>query len=111
MLTLTKLLKTSVCVLLVTFATSMPGMAATENLRLRLIATIDNGPAMEQVSWSVFRNGTEEVKRAHKHSTRINLPRGKYTVVARLTSDNKVIERRRNFFHTSDNSLLVVPMD
>ncbi len=110
MLNLRNLLKVSACVLLI--AGAMPvAMAANESFRVNLIATIDDDPAMESVSWTVFRNGTEEVKRAHKHTTYVNIPPGKYTVVARLIADDKTVIRKRNFFHTKDNTWVVVPMD
>ncbi len=112
MLHLKNLLKTSACVLMVAFITAVPGTAAAEGLRLNLIATIDNGPALEKVKWEIFRNGTERVKSAQKHSTHVNIPAGKYTIVARLTTANdKTVVRKRNFIHRNNNTLVVVAMD
>lgn len=112
MLNLKSLFKSGACVLLVT-ALPFAGIthAAPSDLRVNLVATIDNGPAMENVTWMVMRNGTEEVKRAHKHSTHVKIPSGSYTAVARLKSDNKVIVRTRNFLLTRNNTMVVVPMD
>ncbi|MEZ5535804.1 MAG: hypothetical protein R3F02_09270 [Thiolinea sp.] len=84
---------------------------AEEQFRVNLIATIDNGPAMEKVEWTVYRNGTEAFKKARKHLTQITVPPGKYTAEARLTdSDNRTIVRKRNFY-VSNNTEVVVPMD
>ena len=112
MLNLKSLFKSGAYVLVLAVI-SLNGVAngATDSLRVNLIATIDNGPAMEDVTWRLYRNGTEEVKRASNHSTHVKIPPGKYTAVARLTSDDKTIVRTRNFLHTRNNTLVVVPMD
>lgn len=111
MLNLKNLFKSGACMLLVATVPFTVANAATPDLRVNLIATIDNGPAMEDVTWRVLRNGNEEVKRAHKHSTHVYMEPGKYTAIARLTSDDKVIIRKRNFMVTSNNTMVVIPMD
>ncbi|MGB0849355.1 MAG: hypothetical protein ACPGSM_21650 [Thiolinea sp.] len=105
-----KLLQAGACVFLVAFALPFSSIAAGENFRVNLIATIDDGPAMESVEWTVLRNGTETVETARKHSTHVNIPPGKYKVVARLTSDDKTVVRTRNFL-VRNNTQVVVPMD
>ena len=112
MLNLKNLFNSGACMLLV--AVVMPftiANAAASDLRVNLIATIDNGPAMEDVTWRVLRNGNEEVKRANKHSTHVYMEPGKYTAIARLTSNDKVIIRKRNFMLTRNNTMVVIPMD
>lgn len=81
---------------------------AAEEFRVNLIATIDDGPAMENVTWKVYRNGTEFTT-ANKHSTHVKVPPGKYTVKASLTSDSTV-ERERTFYVRNDTKV-IVPMD
>jgi hypothetical protein len=82
-----------------------------QEFRVSLIATIDNGPALEKVEWTVYRNGTEAVKKADKHLTQVTVPPGKYTAVAKLTgADNRTVVRKRNFY-VSNNTRVVVPMD
>ena len=106
-----KLLQVSVCAFLVSAAAPISGIAATEeSFRVNLIATIDDDPAMESVEWTVYRNGSEEYKTARKHSTHVNIPPGRYKVVARLTSDDGTVIRTRNF-HVRNNTQVVVPMD
>ncbi|MEZ5447561.1 MAG: hypothetical protein R3E95_10130 [Thiolinea sp.] len=85
-------------------------LAAAEEYRVNLIATIDDAPAMENVEWTMYRHSGEEVKKAHKHTTHVNLPSGKYRVVAKLTSENRTIVRARNVFVNNDTQV-VVPMD
>ena len=108
MLNSRKLFQTSVCVLAVAFAFPVSTIAAAEKFRVSLIATIDDDPALENVEWTVYSGG-EAVKKAQKHSTHVNIPRGKYKVVARLTSDKSIV-RTRNFL-VRNNTKVVVPMD
>jgi len=108
MLNSRKLLQTSICVLIAAFAVPVSSIAATEKFRVSLIATIDDDPAWENVEWTVYSGG-EAVKMARKHSTHVNIPKGKYKVVARLSS-NKTIVRSRNFL-VRNNTKVVVPMD
>ena len=65
-------------------------------------------PAWENVEWVVYSGGAA-VKKARKHSTHVNIPKGKYKVVARLTSDKSIV-RSRNFL-VRNNTKVVVPMD
>lgn len=105
-----KLLQVSACALLLAaFAAPASAAGNAEKFRVNLIATIDDDPAMENVEWVVYRNGSEAVKTARKHSTHVNIPPGKYKVVARLTSDKSIV-RTRNF-HVRNNTQVVVPMD
>lgn len=110
-----KLLKTSVSALLISAIIPLSSHASAEveaeNFRVNLIATIDDDPAMENVDWTVYRNNSdEEYKVARKHSTHVNMPRGVYKVVARLTADDKTVIRTRNF-HVRNDTQVVVPMD
>ncbi len=94
----------------------LPGVQqayAADDLRVNLIATIDNGPAMEDVKWTVYRTDTNTaVKSAKNHSTHVLLPAGSYRAVATLTSsDNKTVVRSRRFHVRTPDSKIVVPMD
>lgn len=95
------------CVLAFSSTTSM---VLAEEFQVKLIATIDNGPALEKVKWTVYRNGTEKVTEANRHLARVKVPPGNYTAVAKLTKDNKTVTRSRSFF-VRNNTRVVVPMD
>lgn len=88
---------------------SLNPVIAAEQFKVKLIATIDNGPAMESVEWTVYRNDDEPVTTAKKHLASIKIPPGKYKAVARLVSDRSVV-RTRNFY-VKNNTRVIVPMD
>ena len=91
-------------------ATSMAAHA--EGLRLNLIATIDNGPAMERVTWRVYRSGTDSaVTEATNHSTHVTVPAGNYRVVATLTSNSGTVTRSRDVNVRASDSRVIIPMD
>ncbi len=91
---------------------SMLSVAQAEDLRVNLVATVDNGPAMENVRWTVYRGDTQsEVVSASNHSTHVKLPAGDYRVVATLTSSDRVVTRARSFHLRTSDSRIVVPMD
>lgn len=82
-----------------------------QEFKVKLIATLDNGPAMEKVEWTVYRNGTEAVTKADKHLAEVKIPGGKYTAEARLTgSNNRTVVRKRSFYVMTDTKV-VVPLD
>nr|CAA6822683.1 MAG: Unknown protein [uncultured Thiotrichaceae bacterium] len=93
----------------VCFSTSVVKPVAAEDFDVNLIATIDNGPALESVEWTVYRNGTETFKEAKRHLAHIKVPAGTYKAVARLVSDRSVV-RTRNFMVKNDTQV-VIPMD
>lgn len=87
-----------------------------KELRVNLVATIDNGPAMENVSWKLFRvdtpNGKDNPVTADNHSTHVLLPEGRYRAVATLTtSNNKTITKVMDFHVRTTDSRVVIPMD
>lgn len=109
MLSLSKAVFTLAVVGVCFSAASLSPAIAAEKFKVNLIATIDNGPAMESVEWTVYRNGNEKVTTAKKHSAHIKVPPGKYKAVARLVS-NRNITRTRSFYVRNDTEV-VVPMD
>lgn len=91
------------------FSASITKQVAAEEFDVNLIATIDNGPALESVEWTVYRNGTETFKKANRHLANFKMPAGTYKAVARLVSDRSVV-RSRNFLVRNDTQV-VIPMD
>ncbi|HPQ94457.1 MAG: hypothetical protein KDI44_00105 [Thiothrix sp.] len=85
---------------------------AAENLSVNLIATLENSPAMESVTWKVYRlDNKHEVTSARNHSTQVQVPPGSYRVVATLKTDDKTVIRERSFHVRTNSSNVVVPMD
>lgn len=83
-----------------------------QELRLNLVATFDDQPAMKDISWTVYRTDTDtKVTSAKYHSTHVTLPAGDYRVVATLTENDKTITRTRSFQLRTSDSRIVVPMD
>lgn len=77
-----------------------------------LVATLNNGPAMKPVEWSVYRlnnkNDSKLVKSFRRHSASLRLEPGRYLAQASL--DN--VNRSRIFdVRTFSNSNIVVAMD
>ncbi|CAA6807644.1 MAG: Unknown protein [uncultured Thiotrichaceae bacterium] len=97
---------TIVCVCL---SASITKQVSAEEFDVSLIATIDDGPALESVEWTVYRNGNETFKQAKRHLARLKMPAGTYKAVARLVSDRSVV-RSRNFLVRNDTRV-VIPMD
>ncbi len=105
MLSLTrKTLILSFACVLASFST----LVLAEEFQVKLIATLDNGPALEAIKWTVYRNGTEKIKEARNHLTRITVPPGRYTAEAKLLKNG--IVRKRDFY-VKNNTKVVVPMD
>lgn len=82
---------------------------------VRLVATINNSPAFQPVTWEVYRvDGAGLPKGAphtsERHSFTIgNLPPGRYTAVAKLKGHTP---RKREFFVMADTTNRVnVPLD
>ncbi|HMT92650.1 hypothetical protein [uncultured Thiothrix sp.] len=83
-----------------------------QELRLNLVATFDDQPAMKDIAWTVYRTDTDtKVTSAKYHSTHVTLPAGNYRVVATLTENDKTITRTRSFQLRTSDSRIVVPMD
>jgi hypothetical protein len=89
-----------------------PVQAQPQDLRLNLVATFDDQPAMKDVSWTVYRTDSDaKVTSANNHSTHVSLPAGDYRVVATLTENDKKITRTRSFQLRTSDSRIIVPMD
>ena len=83
-----------------------------QELRLNLVATFDDQPAMKDVAWTVYRTDTDtKVTSASNHSTHVTLPAGDYRVVATVTENDKTITRSRSFQLRTSDSRIVVRMD
>lgn len=82
---------------------------SAEEFDVNLIATIDNGPALESVEWVIYRNGNETYKKTNRHHAHLKMPAGSYKAVARLVRDRS-IKRTRNFLVRNDTQV-VIPMD
>lgn len=96
---------------LIPLAIAMNTVQAQE-LRLNLVATFDDQPAMKDVSWTVYRTDSDtKVTSAKYHSTHVTLPAGDYRVVATLTENDKTITRTRSFQLRTSDSRIIVPMD
>lgn len=86
--------------------------AQAQELRLNLVATFDDQPAMKDVSWTVYRTDSDaKVTSARYHSTHVTLPAGDYRVVATLTEHDKTVTRTRSFKLRTSDSRIIVPMD
>lgn len=89
---------------------SMAAWADTNTSEVRLIATIDNGPALKPVEWTVFRVGSPTpIANKNRHSfTLRKLTPGRYTAVVKRNGET----RRRDFYVTADTTSRVhVPID
>lgn len=86
--------------------------AHAQELRLNLVATFYDQPAMKDVSWTVYRTDSDtKVTSANNHSTHVTLPAGDYRVVATLTDNDKKTTRTRSFQLRTSDSRIIVPMD
>ncbi len=88
------------------FSASITRQVSAEEFDVNLIATIDNGPALESVEWVVYRNGNKPFKKVNRHRARLKMPAGTYKAVARLTSDQSVV-RSRNFLVKNDRDVII----
>ena len=105
-------IRISLFALAVVVGCAVSTVVQAQDLRVNLIATIDNGPAMENVKWTVYRSGTEAlVTSATNHSTHVLLPAGRYKAVATLVSNNRTITRSKDFHVRTTDSSIVIPMD
>ncbi|MEZ5537004.1 MAG: hypothetical protein R3F02_15450 [Thiolinea sp.] len=102
----------TVAALLMGFSSvSAAAWADSNTSEVRLIATIDNGPAFEPLEWKIFRvddpSKTINVNRRHSFTLRSVEP-GRYTAVVR--KGNKT--RKRDFYVMADTTSRVrVPFD
>lgn len=86
--------------------------AQAQELRLNLVATFEDQPAMKDISWTVYRTDSDKkVTSAKYHSTHVTLPAGDYRVVATLTENDKTVTRTRSFQLRTSDSRIIVPMD
>jgi len=107
-----KFLKYKSLSLLFASAVLASSLAQASDLRVNLVATVDNGPALKEVNWTVYRTDSDRpVKQADNHSTHVLLPAGQYRAVATLISNNKRVTRSRDFYVRTPNSRIIVPMD
>lgn len=106
-----KLLR-SVAIAAISIVFSVFSPVVHADLRLNLVATVDDRPAMKDVTWTVYRTDTDaKVMDANNHSTHVTLPAGDYRVVAELKENGTVTRRTRNFHLRTSDSSIVVPMD
>ncbi|WGZ94497.1 MAG: hypothetical protein QJT81_00495 [Candidatus Thiothrix putei] len=78
--------------------------------KVTLVATLDNGPALRPMSWTVYRldGGKQTVATPRRHSANLEVAPGHYEAVAKLEGQ----ERRRAFTVLTDTSnLIVIAMD
>ncbi len=87
------------------FSASITRQVSAEEFDVNLIATIDNGPALESVEWVVYRKN-KPFKKVNRHRARLKMPAGTYKAVARLTSDQSV-SRSRSFLVTNDRDVII----
>lgn len=104
-------LATAVTLLAGFSSASMAAWADTSTSEVRLIATIDNGPAFQPVEWTVFRVGNPNKPIANKsrHSfTLRELMPGRYTAIVKRDGET----RRRDFYVMADTTSRVrIPVD
>nr|CAA6830854.1 MAG: Unknown protein [uncultured Thiotrichaceae bacterium] len=78
---------------------------------VRLVATIDNGPALRPVEWTIFRvgNPSNPLFTENRHSfTLHSMKPGRYTAV--VNKDGEI--RRRDFYVMADTTSRVrIPID
>ncbi len=90
---------------------SAAAWADSNTAKVRLIATIDNGPAFEPVEWKIYRVNDPNYKpiRSNRHSITLHaIKPGRYT--AEVRRGNKT--RKRDFYAMADTTNRVhVPVD
>lgn len=102
---------TVAAMLMVFSSASAAAWADSNTSEVRLIATIDNGPAFTPVEWKIFRVGdptyTPIEKKRHSFTLHSVKP-GRYTAVVRRGNET----RRRDFYVMADTvSRVNVPID
>ncbi|CAA6816649.1 MAG: Unknown protein [uncultured Thiotrichaceae bacterium] len=91
---------------------SMAAWADNNTSEVRLVATIDDGPAFQPVEWTVFRVDNPSAKIADKtrrHSfTLRKVKPGRYTAIVKRGEET----RRRDFYVMADTTSRVrIPVD
>ncbi len=79
--------------------------------KVTLIATLDNGPALRPMSWTVYRldGGRQTIATPRRHSANLEVAPGQYEAVATLDDGQ---ERRRAFtVLTGTSNRIVIAMD
>jgi hypothetical protein len=102
----------TVATMLMIFSSASAAAWADSNTsEVRLIATIDNGPALMPVKWTIFRVGdpTYVPIEKNRHSfTLHSVKPGRYTAIVRRGEET----RRRDFYVMADTTSRVrVPVD
>lgn len=84
--------------------------ADSRSAEVRLVATINNGPAFQPVTWTVYRvDGKGETYQSDRHVFTIDsLAPGRYTAIAKR--DGR--ERKRDFYVMADTTNKInIPVD
>jgi hypothetical protein len=85
--------------------------ADSRSAEVRLVATINNGPAFQPVVWKVFRvDGKGKLYESDRHVFTIDsLAPGRYTAIAKR---NGKAERKRDFYVMADTTNKInIPVD
>ncbi|WP_298608673.1 hypothetical protein [uncultured Thiothrix sp.] len=85
--------------------------ADSSSAEVRLVATINNGPAFQPITWKVFRvDGKGETYQSDRHAFTIDsLTPGRYTAIAKR---NGQTERKRDFYVMADTTNKInIPVD
>ncbi len=90
---------------------SIAAWADNNTSEVRLVATIDNGPALQPLEWTVFRVDTPNnvIKKNRRHSfTLRKMKPGRYTAIVKRGDET----RRRDFYVMADTTSRVhIPVD
>lgn len=91
---------------------SVAAWADNNTSEVRLVATIDDGPAFQPVEWTVFRVGNPSnpiASETRRHSFTIrSVQPGRYTAIVKRNGET----RRRDFYVMADTTSRVdVPVD
>ncbi len=90
---------------------SVAAWADNNTSEVRLVATIDNGPALQPLEWTVFRvdNPSNVIKKNRRHSfTLREMKPGRYTAIVKRGDET----RRRDFYVMADTTSRVrIPVD
>jgi hypothetical protein len=85
--------------------------ADSRSAEVRLVATINNGPAFQPITWKVYRvDGKGETYQSDRHVFTISsLAPGRYTAVAKRHGQT---ERKRDFYVMADTTNKIsIPVD
>ena len=102
---------TTVLLLLGTTSVCNAAWADSKSAEVRLVATINNSPAFQPVTWKVFRvDGKGKLYESDRHVFTIDsLAPGRYTAIAKR---NGQTERKRDFFVMADTTNKInIPLD